>query len=119
MSRNKKFWVDQVTVPHPPLGNDKGWGTTKGGGGVPTANQAAHCSDNAKRVAVLWLGFGMVWHDWVRVWLGSGSGVAGVLAGGSGEGRAGLRLGYGWGVAEGTIIIYTATVHESSTHRNE
>ena len=30
---NEKFWVDQVTVPHPP------WGTTKGGerqgGGVP------------------------------------------------------------------------------------
>ena len=33
MSRNEKFWVDQVTVPHPPLGNDKGWGTTRGGGG--------------------------------------------------------------------------------------
>ena len=32
MSRNEKFWVDQVTVPHPPLGNDKGWGTTRGGG---------------------------------------------------------------------------------------
>ena len=34
MSRNEKFWVDQVTVPHPPPGNDKGWGTTRGGGGV-------------------------------------------------------------------------------------
>ena len=34
MSRNEKFWVDQVTVPHPPLGNDKGWGTTRGGGGT-------------------------------------------------------------------------------------
>ena len=35
MSRNEKFWVDQVTVPHPPPppGNDKGWGTTRGGGG--------------------------------------------------------------------------------------
>ena len=34
MSRNEKFWFDQVTVPHPPpLGNDKGWGTTRGGGG--------------------------------------------------------------------------------------
>ena len=33
MSRNEKFWVDQVTVPDPPLGNDKGWGTTRGGGG--------------------------------------------------------------------------------------
>ena len=32
MSRNENFWVGQVTVPHPPLGNDKGWGTTKGGG---------------------------------------------------------------------------------------
>ena len=32
MSRNEKFWVGQVTVPHPPLGNDKGWGTTRGGG---------------------------------------------------------------------------------------
>ena len=33
MSCNEKFWVDPVTVPHPPLGNDKGWGTTRGGGG--------------------------------------------------------------------------------------
>ena len=33
MSRNEKFWVDQVTVPPPPLGNDKGWATTRGGGG--------------------------------------------------------------------------------------
>ena len=33
MSRNEKFWVDQVTVPHPPRGNDKGWGTTRGGEG--------------------------------------------------------------------------------------
>ena len=32
LSHNEKFWVDQVTVPQPPLGNDKGWGTTKGGG---------------------------------------------------------------------------------------
>ena len=32
MSRNEKFWVDQVTVPQPPLGNDKGGGTTRGGG---------------------------------------------------------------------------------------
>ena len=35
MSRNENFWVDQVTVHPPPLGNDKGWGTTRGGGGVP------------------------------------------------------------------------------------
>ena len=34
MSRNEKFWVDQVTVPQPPPGNDKGWGTTRGGGGT-------------------------------------------------------------------------------------
>ena len=34
MSRNEKFWVDQVTVPQPPPGNDKGWGTTRGGGGA-------------------------------------------------------------------------------------
>ena len=33
MSRNEKSWVNQVTVPHPPQGNDKGWGTTKVGGG--------------------------------------------------------------------------------------
>ena len=35
MRRNEKFWVDQVTVPHPPPppGNDKGWGTTRGGEG--------------------------------------------------------------------------------------
>ena len=26
MSCNEKFWVDQVTVPHPPLGSDKGGG---------------------------------------------------------------------------------------------
>ena len=32
MSRNEKFWVDQVTVPYAPLGNDKGWGTTREGG---------------------------------------------------------------------------------------
>ena len=37
MSRNENFWVGQVTVPHPPLGNDKGWGTTRGGGYLPTA----------------------------------------------------------------------------------
>ena len=34
VKRNGKFWVDQVMVPQPPLGNDKGWGTTRGGGGV-------------------------------------------------------------------------------------
>ena len=33
MSRNEKFWVDQVAPP-PPSGNDKGWGTTRGGGGT-------------------------------------------------------------------------------------
>ena len=33
VSCNGKFWVEQVTVPHPPLGKDKGWGRTKGGGG--------------------------------------------------------------------------------------
>ena len=38
MSRNEKFWVDQVTVPQPPPGNDKGWGTTRGGGGISYAN---------------------------------------------------------------------------------
>ena len=32
MSCNEKFWVEQVTVPHPPLGKDKGWGRTRGGG---------------------------------------------------------------------------------------
>ena len=31
VSCNEKFWVEQVTVPHPPLGKDKGWGTTRGG----------------------------------------------------------------------------------------
>ena len=30
----RKFWVDQVTVPHPLPGNDKGWGTTRGVGRV-------------------------------------------------------------------------------------
>ena len=35
MSRNEKFWVDQVTPPPPPPpGNDKGWGTTRGGEGT-------------------------------------------------------------------------------------
>ena len=33
VSCNEKFWVEQVTVPHPPLGKDKGWGRTRGGGG--------------------------------------------------------------------------------------
>ena len=32
VSCNEKFWVEQVTVPHPPLGKDKGWGRTGGGG---------------------------------------------------------------------------------------
>ena len=29
---NKIVCADQVTVPHPPLGKDKGWGRTRGGG---------------------------------------------------------------------------------------
>ena len=34
MSRNEKFWVDQVTVPHPPPpGERQGVGNDKGGGG--------------------------------------------------------------------------------------
>ena len=33
VSHNGKFWVEQVTVPHPPLGKDKGWGRTRGGEG--------------------------------------------------------------------------------------
>ena len=32
VSHNGKFWVEQVTVPHPPMGKDKGWGRTGGGG---------------------------------------------------------------------------------------
>ena len=32
MSRNEKFWVDQVTVPHPPRGTTRG-GERQGGGG--------------------------------------------------------------------------------------
>ena len=44
MSRNEKFWVDQVTVPHPPPpGNDKGWG--KKGGGVYSTDAIAVCSN--------------------------------------------------------------------------
>ena len=41
VSCNEKFWVEQVTVPHPPLGKDKGWGRTGGGGGgtPPAPNQ--------------------------------------------------------------------------------
>ena len=34
VSCNEKFWVEQVMVPHPPLGKDKGWGRTRGGGGT-------------------------------------------------------------------------------------
>ena len=34
VSCNEKVWVEQVTVPHPPLGKDKGWGRTRGGGGL-------------------------------------------------------------------------------------
>ena len=33
MSRNEKFWVDQVTVPQPP-GERQGVGNDKGGGGI-------------------------------------------------------------------------------------
>ena len=43
VSCNEKFWVEQVTVPHPPpgegqgVGKDKGWGRTRGvGGGTRT-----------------------------------------------------------------------------------
>ena len=32
VSRNKQFCVDQVTVPQPLLGKDKGWGRTRGRG---------------------------------------------------------------------------------------
>ena len=32
VSCNEKFWAEQVTVPQPPLGKDKGWGRTGGGG---------------------------------------------------------------------------------------
>ena len=33
MSRNKKFWVDQVTVPPPPRGTTRGGERQRGGGG--------------------------------------------------------------------------------------
>ena len=36
MSRNENFWVDQVTVPQPPLGERQGVGNDKGGGGYFT-----------------------------------------------------------------------------------
>ena len=37
MRRNEKFWVDQVTVPHPPPpGERQGVGNDKGGGGYHT-----------------------------------------------------------------------------------
>ena len=39
MSRNEKSWVDQVTPPPPPPENDKGRGTTKGGGVAPVVCQ--------------------------------------------------------------------------------
>ena len=42
MSRNEKFWVDQVTVPPPPGGNDKGWGMTRGGGATLDSGIAVH-----------------------------------------------------------------------------
>ena len=32
VSCNEKFWVEQVTVPHPPLGEGQGVGKDKGGG---------------------------------------------------------------------------------------
>ena len=48
MSRNEKFWVDQVTVPHPPLGNDKGWGTTRGGGGTSSKFTPNTCPQHAQ-----------------------------------------------------------------------
>ena len=40
VSYNEKFWVEQVTVLHRPLGKDKGWGTTRGGGGYMLARGA-------------------------------------------------------------------------------
>ena len=55
MSRNEKFWVDQVTVPPPP-GNDKGWGTTGGGGGT-RKGKIVQASTLAKPL-VHWLGNG-------------------------------------------------------------
>ena len=36
MSCNEKFWVEQVTLPHPPPGEGQGVGKDKGGGVVPT-----------------------------------------------------------------------------------
>ena len=42
MSRNENFWVDQVMVPHPPPGNDKGWGTTRGGEGTTCKGGEGH-----------------------------------------------------------------------------
>ena len=41
VSCNDKFWVEQVTVPHP-LGKDKGWGRM-GGGGVLVTAPTRHC----------------------------------------------------------------------------
>ena len=46
VSRNEKFWVDQVTVPPPPPGNDKGWGTTRGGEGTVNNLQILWCINN-------------------------------------------------------------------------
>ena len=34
VSCNEKFWVEQVTVPHPPPGKGQGVRKDKGGGGV-------------------------------------------------------------------------------------
>ena len=40
LSRNEKFWVDQVTVPQPPPGERQGVGNDKGGGVCHTECQA-------------------------------------------------------------------------------
>ena len=46
VSCNEKFWVEEVTVPHPPLGKDKGWGRTRGGGvlEITSRNQGSELS---------------------------------------------------------------------------
>ena len=47
---NKKFWVEQVAVPCPPLGKDKGWGRTRGGGGTgDTSGSASQHTDPLRR----------------------------------------------------------------------
>ena len=62
MSCNEKFWVEQVTLPHPPPGEGQGVGKDKGGGG--STHPPTHTHTHTKSVQHPWEGHSMrLWED--------------------------------------------------------